>query len=55
MDRRVASPAGAGARVTQLTDGIVTLAPARLEGTLRERLRVAGEWHDAYVYGVVAS
>jgi RimJ/RimL family protein N-acetyltransferase len=25
------------------------------EGTLRERLHVGGEWHDAYVYGVVAS
>jgi RimJ/RimL family protein N-acetyltransferase len=25
------------------------------EGTLRERLHVGDEWHDAYVYGVVAS
>jgi ribosomal-protein-serine acetyltransferase len=25
------------------------------EGTLRDRLHVGGEWHDAYVYGVVAS
>ena len=25
------------------------------EATLRERLRVRDEWHDAYVYGVVAS
>jgi RimJ/RimL family protein N-acetyltransferase len=25
------------------------------EATLRERLQVSGEWHDAHIYGVVAS